>query len=505
MLVREPASVSRAAPSGALRLVGAAAGRARPGVDVAAFAIGALVLGWPSFGWPLTSLDESVLLVYAEQVRAGLVPHRDFFTLYGPAPFYTLAGLFNVFGSSVAVERAFGLLLHVAIAGGCYGIGRSRDRATGLMAGGASVILLAPLGTVPYAWLGAMACIVMALALAPRGTGGARLCGGVVAGLAPAFRPEVIIVVLPVMVILGWRSRAIRQLVIGLVLGLAPFIVFFVYAGSRMWWNIGPSRTGVNSGTDLLDSPGRSLAILASVLGVTGALVWLAWRRRTPVSVSHAVVALGILPQTMQRVDPEHGIYTLCVSVPLLVAGLAAAPMSADYLRRRRMLLVTMTFAFVGALAAMVLRPSPETVHVQFGDRSAIVAASELPDLMATRSELLAHAPRGGSLFVGSTDMGTVSLSRVLVYYLTPELRPRAYFIELALGVSERADSGLVQDIQKADVLLLTPMPDGLMHQLYPFVPRGSDEANRAVAADFCRVAQTGWGEIYERGGCLTR
>ncbi|GAA1992136.1 hypothetical protein GCM10009817_37860 [Terrabacter lapilli] len=474
-------------------------------VDIAALAVAATLLAWPSFGWPLTSLDESVLLVYAEQVKAGFVPHRDFFTVYGPAPFYMLAGLFSMFGSSLEVERALGLALHVAIAIGCYGIGRSRDRATALMAGGTSLILLAPLGTVPYAWLGAMACMVNSLALAQRGSVRASVWAGVVAGLGPAFRPELLVVVLLVLAAYLWRSSTWRWMATGLGIGLVPLLGFCLQAGPRMWWNIGPGRAGVNGALSLLDNPGRSLAILTSVLGVTATLVWFAWQRRTRAAVGHALLAVGILPQTLQRLDPEHAIYTLCVSVPLLVVGLASAPMSAEYLRRRRMMLMAMTVAFIGALAAMVLRPSAQTAHVQFGDRSAIVAKSEVPDLMATRSQLLASAPPEGTLFVGSTDMSTVSLSRIFVYYLTPELAPRAYYLELAVGVSERAGSGLAQDIEKADVLLLTRMPDGLMQQLYPHLNRGSDEANRAVAADFCRVAETHWGVVYERKPCSGR
>lgn len=504
MLVRGvPGSVGLPARRLVVPVVPRTVRRQSPAVDVAALAVATTLLAWPSFGWPLTSLDESVLLVYAEQVRAGLTPHRDFFTVYGPAPFYTLAGLFSVFGSSLAVERAFGLVLHVIIAAGCYGIGRSRDRVTALIAGGASLTLLAPLGTVPYAWLGAMACVAIALAFAQYGTRRASLWAGVLAGMGPAFRPELLVVILPVLAPYLWRSSTWRWMATGLAFGLAPLLAFFIHAGPRMWWNIGPGRAGVNGSMNLLDTPGRSFAILASVLGVTGALAWFAWRRRTRLAVSHALLALGILPQTLQRVDPEHAIYTLCVTVPLVVVALAFAPKSPELVHRRRMLLVAMSIAFIGALAAMVLRPSPETVHVRFGDRSAIIAASEMPDLMATRAELLAHAPPGASLFVGSTDMSTVSLSRILVYYLTPELHPRAYYLELAVGVSERAGSGLVQDVRNADVLLLTRMPDGLMQELYPHLPRGSGEANRAVAADFCRVAETGWGVIYERGPCV--
>lgn len=51
--------------------------------------------------------DEGITLFGAERVLRGDIPHRDFYTLYGPAQFYIVAGLFKVFGVSVLVERAW--------------------------------------------------------------------------------------------------------------------------------------------------------------------------------------------------------------------------------------------------------------------------------------------------------------------------------------------------------------------------------------------------------------
>lgn len=471
---------------------------------MAVLTMGATVLVWRAFAWPLTTLDESVLLVYAEQVRAGLLPHRDFFTVYGPAPFYLLAWLFTAFGSSLGVERALGLMLHVAIVIGCYGIGRARYRATGLMAGGASLILLVPLGAVPYAWLGAMACVAVALALAGRESASATLWSGVAAGLVPAFRPELLLVMVPVMGVSVWRSPYWRRMVAGFVVGLTPLLAFFVAAGPRMWWNIGPGRAAVNGALNPFDAPEQSLTVIACVLGVTGTLVWFAFKRRTSVSVSHALLALGILPQTLQRVDSDHAFYTLCVTIPLVIAGSTVAKPAQNSIRRRNALVLAIALALVPILAAPIFCALPPTATVHFGDRSAMVAASEVPNLMATRTELLAHAPPGGSVFVGSTDMSKVSLSQVKLYYLTPELLPKAYFLELAVGVSEQAGSGLVNDIRNADVLLLTPRNDGVMRHLYPYLAPGSDEANSVVREHFCRVAETGWGVVYVRRPCGT-
>ena len=66
--------------------------------------------------------DEGLILVGAMRVAAGQVPHRDFYANYGPGQFYTLAWLFDLFGSSVFVERIYDLTLRSAIVAAAYGI-----------------------------------------------------------------------------------------------------------------------------------------------------------------------------------------------------------------------------------------------------------------------------------------------------------------------------------------------------------------------------------------------
>lgn len=59
--------------------------------------------------------DEGLVLTAAMRVAAGQIPHRDFYTNYGPAQFYVLAGLFKVFGTSILVERLLDLLVKALI------------------------------------------------------------------------------------------------------------------------------------------------------------------------------------------------------------------------------------------------------------------------------------------------------------------------------------------------------------------------------------------------------
>jgi hypothetical protein len=60
---------------------------------------------------PVGRYDEGLALYDAERVATGDVPYRDFFVLYGPGQFYSLAAIFRLFGHSVAVERVYSCLI----------------------------------------------------------------------------------------------------------------------------------------------------------------------------------------------------------------------------------------------------------------------------------------------------------------------------------------------------------------------------------------------------------
>jgi hypothetical protein len=66
--------------------------------------------------------DEGLALTGAMRVASGQIPHRDFYANYGPGQFYTLAGLFKIFGESLLVERLFDLFIKGAIATWIYAL-----------------------------------------------------------------------------------------------------------------------------------------------------------------------------------------------------------------------------------------------------------------------------------------------------------------------------------------------------------------------------------------------
>ena len=63
----------------------------------------------------LNIYDEAIVLVDALRVRDGDVIHRDFYSVYGPASYLILAGLFALFDPSFIVGRLFGITVMAGI------------------------------------------------------------------------------------------------------------------------------------------------------------------------------------------------------------------------------------------------------------------------------------------------------------------------------------------------------------------------------------------------------
>lgn len=86
---------------------------------VPVFYLALIVLGgvilYPLMRLPFNFYDEGIVLTGALRVLSGEQPYRDFWTLYAPGQFYTLAVLFKVFGISATVERVYDIVLRLAL------------------------------------------------------------------------------------------------------------------------------------------------------------------------------------------------------------------------------------------------------------------------------------------------------------------------------------------------------------------------------------------------------
>lgn len=78
------------------------------------FAVGFLLL-LPGITNIPNIYDEGIVVYGASRILTGDVPYRDFWTMYGPGQYYTLAILFKVFGPSLMVERLWDVIVRAAL------------------------------------------------------------------------------------------------------------------------------------------------------------------------------------------------------------------------------------------------------------------------------------------------------------------------------------------------------------------------------------------------------
>lgn len=71
---------------------------------------------YPTMIAPLNIYDEGIIVYGATRVMWGEIPYRDFWTQYSPAQLYVLAGLFQVFGATIAVERGWDVAVRAVLA-----------------------------------------------------------------------------------------------------------------------------------------------------------------------------------------------------------------------------------------------------------------------------------------------------------------------------------------------------------------------------------------------------
>jgi len=141
--------------------------------------------------------DEGLILLGAQRVLNGDVPHRDFYALYGPAQFYILAALYKLFGASVLIERAW----DTVIRSGCVVfvfllVRRTTPAWLALIAAGASLEWLRSFGSYGYPVFPALAAALAGLLflLPDLGRSGPTLrlaAAGLCAGVATLFRYDV--------------------------------------------------------------------------------------------------------------------------------------------------------------------------------------------------------------------------------------------------------------------------------------------------------------------------
>jgi hypothetical protein len=182
--------------------------------------------------------DEGLMLTGAMRVAAGQIPHRDLYTLYGPAQFYVLAGLFKLFGELLLVERLFDVLIKALVVTSVYAIASSYCRAQ--IAAGVSIVTVLWLfglarhgsNVIPVSLLTLLSsALILPVYL---GTASAKrvFAAGATAGASALFRYEIGVALLgihacAIIIAILFRSKGLSNRLSGFTSTAWPYLLGF--------------------------------------------------------------------------------------------------------------------------------------------------------------------------------------------------------------------------------------------------------------------------------------
>jgi hypothetical protein len=228
---------------------------------------------------------------------------------------------------------------------------------------------------------------------------------------------------------------------------------------------------------------------------------------RARVLLAVGVFCLGMLPQGVQRTDSAHFAWASCVSLgflPIAIATLIEVRAPQFNVRARQVvaglgvlvLLIALVPKFVGrSYADYALQSFGRhrlAYRIHYEGRTFYYGRADVQEaLRGLLPDLDRVSQPGDRLLVGPSDFRKTPYSEAFLYYLFPELRPGTYFIEMDPGVANRTGSRLADDVARSDVVVLSSVWDDWDE---PNDSRkfGSDEPNRVLERQFCRVGEYG-------------
>ena len=504
---------------------------------------------------PGPPMEEGFMLVFPERVLHGAIPNKDFLHLYGPGSLWVLAGVFKVLGTSLTVERLFGLLQQMAIVFGVFALARRWGRTIALGCALLSLLFIVPTGLTALAWVGAVGLGLLALVAgaASRDTTDARraqrlaLLAGLLVGFALLYRIDLILAAGLSILALGWGAARVlqRRFGLGLALGLSPYLIHLATAGPDTVFRgmitdplfklrggrslpipppWGHFNSAVQNVADLVKLrwpiptvPGPAqltiwfFVLLASVAGLVVVAI-LAVRRdptglRPRVLLAVAAFSVGILPQALQRADGTHLAWVSCVAMAFVpVAALEVIRHRRPHWPTRTVALTTTAVVFA-VVVLLITDPTARTyadyslqsvgVHRStstMSHRGRIFYYGRADDATAA-TQLTAEVERiskpGQRLFVGPQDLRKTPFSDAFFYYLLPQLTPATYYIEMDPGVANATDSGLANEVRHSDLLILS---SSWNYWSEPNKSRdiGPNAPNDVVRSQFCLVGTYG-------------
>lgn len=372
---------------------------------------------------PVLPYDEGLIVNGAQRILEGQRPYADFFTGYPPAQFYTIAAVFRIFGSSLAVGRVWDALWRLATLGAAVWLARElAGKSPRLLPLGCCAVLtgatgspLYPLITATLPCLCALACQFTFLRTKqPRWIFGA----GLLLGLTALYRHDLAACVGLVMLVALWRcGRAIVWFGAGILLIVGPVVAYLVATiPGHFLREAFLDFPAVNSRGRRLPVSTAYLSVLLPV-AVIGFAVWEARRKRSPRFAIIAAAGAGAMLLASQRLDFWHAFPALMLCLVILAGSSSSMPWWG---------LLAVASLMYGVLPLVELSETLRTP--QHTSNLGIARAGGGVRIPATQAEAVryiqAHAPPGEKLFVGTSTHSRIYDNDALFPFLAE--RPQA-------------------------------------------------------------------------------
>lgn len=466
------------------------------------------------FGATATSMEEGSIVEYATLTLHGATPMKDFWTEYGPLNVYVPTAAFAVTGPSVTVERTLGLGYRLVLLASIVSLLRRFSRRGAWIGAAICWVAIAPFGLMAYSFFGGLAFALASLACTTRALDHEEpdrrflLAGGIAAGIALGFRPDLFFVVAIPTAVLCWRRRGVLRpllaatgatlvLPYGVLLATAGFSnvvrcllvdpLVHLRAGRALplppsfavvgeYFNRVTSYSAALQGKSWLGAQAAvqiaeffwvivavGLLLLATLVGPL--------RTRDRRWIALAVTALLLSSDFLQRADLSHLRQVGCV-------WLAIAPVALSVVLKRRTTSPTtvITWGAVG-LCLLVFLVAPvqmgqaytslfgrlpaqrhdATIFVSHAGRTVPTGSwieAAFMGQIVHAAERIAHP--GSTLFEGPIDLRFTNYNEPILYWLLPNLRPSTYYLEMNPGISNTATSGLAAQVRNASELILS-------------------------------------------------
>lgn len=463
---------------------------------------------------PIDPYDEGIPLYGAWRTWHGEVPYRDFWTLYGPAQFYTLAGVFDIFGGNVAAARVWDCLVKATLVALLYMLSRrNAGRGAALATGVLAALWLERAGRFNYTVYPALAAAFASLIVFDSAASGkqrfrAAMCG-VCAALAALYRLDFGIyaaIALAVAHVAGRRGPrwslfglAITAIPAALLLSIAVPTAVLYEQLIHFPLEIFPKVRGVPFPgiADLYARPAEMFIMAAPVLLLLASLAEFRSASKNmgaALAAGLAALNLVLINQLVVRPDFSHALPLFLAVLPF-AAGIAerAFTESSPSAALRRGFLSLLALPLIG------LPLQAKWAAVRSDDPGAAPTYTASPAQGLALEWLAEHTAPTESIFIGLPRHDVLMRNDIALYFLA-QRRAAGPYHELHPGAadSDAAQREIIEALERNGtrvVVSAVPYPFELLH----FTQPSSALLDVYLREHFTQSAEFGYYKIFTR------